>query len=579
MSSFLNPVVTDGTFLDNFESNSNVNLWGGTWLTFVGGASTIVPATGTFAASTGGYNSTYCGKIQVALHKGTLTYNPYAGLTTNLNSNGTLVDLTKATGFRYWFKGGKHYFKVETFDINPNTSTYYTDSVPASAAWKQVTLLWDSLHATSIATGVVTPVADSSKRQAQRVTWVMQGADNTVDSLFVDNVEITGFSDRGIAVTGASTANGAWQFSTNAGTSWTVFSSPLTDNTATLLNSAAQVRFVPNAAYSGSSTIIFRAWNQTDGKANGTAATPAVPNGGVSAYSAHTDTATVQVLSNPITISQQPLSDTVKEGAACTLSVAATNATAYQWRKNGVAITGATGTSYIKNPVTVSDSGNYAVMVKNTTDSLLSQPARVTIVGKPGAAVVTPATDTLSVGGSVTFSVRVGAGTPPFTYQWQQNGTALAGQTASTYAIASAATSSAGTYTVVVTNAAGSAVSGGGVLVVNAPVKAAFTLSDTTLKVPAVVQFTDQSTGPFTKRLWYFGDGTSDTSNAPGPTHQFDSAGVYSVKLVLLSGTTRADSAIHQLKTYKDNPITITGRYSSPGRRRSRLRTTRGYRR
>jgi len=33
----------------------------------------------------------------------------------------------------------------------------------------------------------------------------------------IDNVEILGFADRGIAVTGADNANGAWQYSINAG--------------------------------------------------------------------------------------------------------------------------------------------------------------------------------------------------------------------------------------------------------------------------------------------------------------------------------------------------------------------------
>lgn len=67
-------------------------------------------------------------------------------------------------------------------------------------------------------------------------------------------------------------------------------------------------------------------------------------------------------------------------------------------------------------------------------------------------------TASVDVGGSFTLSVTV-QGTAPFTYQWQRNGANLTGQTSSTLVVNNVSTISAGNYTVVVTNAAGSATS------------------------------------------------------------------------------------------------------------------------
>ena len=48
--------------------------------------------------------------------------------------------------------------------------------------------------------------------------------------------------------------------------------------------------------------------------------------------------------------------------------------------------------------------------------------------------------------------------------------------------------------------------------------------------------------GRFTKRIWYFGDGTFDTTNVSSPLHVYDSANTFYTKLVLLNGAQRIDS-------------------------------------
>lgn len=78
-------------------------------------------------------------------------------------------------------------------------------------------------------------------------------------------------------------------------------------------------------------------------------------------------------------ITAQPQSQTVLVGANVTFSVAAQNATGYQWRKNGADIPGATGSSYAITSVRTNDAAGYSVMVSNSQGSVVSQTATLTV--------------------------------------------------------------------------------------------------------------------------------------------------------------------------------------------------------
>jgi len=76
------------------------------------------------------------------------------------------------------------------------------------------------------------------------------------------------------------------------------------------------------------------------------------------------------------------------------------------------------------------------------------------------------AAQSVTAGGSVTFSVT--AGGTGLTYQWRFNGTAITGATSASYTLAAVTAANAGSYTVTVTNAGGSLTSTASVLTVNA---------------------------------------------------------------------------------------------------------------
>ena len=79
-----------------------------------------------------------------------------------------------------------------------------------------------------------------------------------------------------------------------------------------------------------------------------------------------------------------------------------------------------------------------------------------------------PTNQTLIVGGTATFTARAG-GTPPLGYQWQFNGTNIAGATGISLTLSNAQFVQAGNYAVWVTNAYGSTNSVNALLTVNPP--------------------------------------------------------------------------------------------------------------
>lgn len=163
----------------------------------------------------------------------------------------------------------------------------------------------------------------------------------------------------------------------------------------------------------------------------------------------------------------------VEVGKQVTISVSASGTApfTYQWRKDGVNIGGATGGSYSISSVAPSSAGSYTAVVSNAWGSVTSDPAVLTVTGTAALApaiAAQPVSLTVAQGNTASFSVTA-TGTN-LTYQWRKNGAVVSGATGQSYSISSVQAADAGSYTVVVSNSAGSATSSAATLTVNSAV-------------------------------------------------------------------------------------------------------------
>jgi hypothetical protein len=105
----------------------------------------------------------------------------------------------------------------------------------------------------------------------------------------------------------------------------------------------------------------------------------------------------------PPVVSVHPLAQNLGAGATISLSVTASLADSYQWKKNGVNIGGATGTTYTKSNITTADAGNYSVDVTNIFSTTSSNAASIVVNPLPTLAP-SPTPATICEGGSVNLT-------------------------------------------------------------------------------------------------------------------------------------------------------------------------------
>ncbi len=182
-------------------------------------------------------------------------------------------------------------------------------------------------------------------------------------------------------------------------------------------------------------------------------------------------------------ITAQPTSQSAVAGTPATFTVAATNATGYQWQRStdgGATFTnipGATALSYTTAATTPADNGDqYRVVVSSASTSVISSAVTLTVTAAAVAPSITmqPADQTITAGQNASFSVTA-AGTE-LAYQWQHSMdggatfTNEAGATAATFTLNAVAQVHNGhLLRVVVSNSLGSVTSTAALLTVSAP--------------------------------------------------------------------------------------------------------------
>jgi hypothetical protein len=176
-------------------------------------------------------------------------------------------------------------------------------------------------------------------------------------------------------------------------------------------------------------------------------------------FGSQTSSNALLTVNYPPVINAQPISQTVSAGQTAVFNVVATGSLplAYQWCFNGTNIWNATNSTLTVTNASAGNAGFYSVVVTNAFGSQTSSNALLT-VNYPPVINAQPVTQAALPGSVVTFSVSAG-GTVPLSYQWTFNGSPIAGATNASLVITGVQSNNTGSYSVVVTNAAGSVTS------------------------------------------------------------------------------------------------------------------------
>lgn len=150
-------------------------------------------------------------------------------------------------------------FAGQTFDLTGKLGGRHAFSKAFEGATHAVAAVNDAPVLNTSLSPMLPSLAEDTKFPAGTPVWsLIQGAVSDPDIGAV----------RGIAVTGASTFHGLWQFKLSGGP-WQAMGEVSSD-AALLLPANAQVRFIPRSDFHGTVKLWYRAWDQTQGTAGET---------------------------------------------------------------------------------------------------------------------------------------------------------------------------------------------------------------------------------------------------------------------------------------------------------------------
>jgi pectate lyase len=183
---------------------------------------------------------------------------------------------------------------------------------------------------------------------------------------------------------------------------------------------------------------------------------------------------TVSLPVAPSIITQPQDQTNILPGATATFSVVAggSEPLSYQWYYNAnTLLTNATDSTLTLNNVQAANAGSYSVTVSNIAGGVVSSNAFLTVNSSPVAPtfISQPASQIVVAGSTVAFSAQA-AGTAPISYQWNKNGTPVAGATSTSLTVTNVQTTNAGSYTLTASNSVGAATSDAAVLTVTTTV-------------------------------------------------------------------------------------------------------------
>ena len=153
-------------------------------------------------------------------------------------------------------------------------------------------------------------------------------------------------------------------------------------------------------------------------------------------------------------ITTQPADQTVIEGQNTSFTIVANGGTAplsYQWRKDGVNISGATSPTLTLADVLPSQAGQYDIVVSDYLGTTTSAPVALTVTKIAIITSISPTRQVLNPGQPLNLSVSA-SGTGTLSFQWVHNGLPINGATASTFSLPSLSARDGGYYLVNITD-------------------------------------------------------------------------------------------------------------------------------
>jgi hypothetical protein len=172
--------------------------------------------------------------------------------------------------------------------------------------------------------------------------------------------------------------------------------------------------------------------------------------------------------SEPPVINQPPAGEAVPAGGSASFSVSATGTPplACQWMFDVTNLmVGATNFTLTLTNVQAGAGGGYSAVVANAFGTAASSNALLTVLPQRPVLLTQPASQAANVGAAASFNVSA-SGSQPLIYQWSFDGTIIAAATNATLVLASVQPAQTGAYSVLVTNAYGSAPSASALLAV-----------------------------------------------------------------------------------------------------------------
>lgn len=307
--------------------------------------------------------------------------------------------------------------------------------------------------------------------------------------------------------------------------------------------------FKNGSALSGATSATYTIASAANGNAGSYTVRVSNSAGNVTSSAA---TVTVQAAPTPPSITTQPVGVTVTDGSSINLSVQAAGSAPllYQWSKNGAVIPGAVNPTYTVAAATANDAGSYTVEVSNSLGTITSSPAIVTVQAAVSAPVIVfqPLDTTVTAGSVATLAVQV-SGTAPLSYQWFKDGVTLAGQINATLTVPFATAPDSGSYTVRITNPAGSVTSNPAILTVSSAISPIIVapLTDVTVNLGSSFSLTVQVSGAAPLSYQWYKNGVAISGAVNGtysvPVATSANAGNYTVRVSNSAGSITSNPA------------------------------------